>query len=127
MHHGLLALVDIEPGEDIGEYIGEFTRKCCGEFVLDYVKDNGEFEPPLYIDAEHKGNLMRFANHSCNPNAEIRCGLFSGYIYRNFLTATHYIKKGEFITFKYAGELQFKCKCGFKNCVQRRKRRKRRK
>jgi hypothetical protein len=127
LSYGLKALVDIKKGDNIGEYIGEFTKKRRGEFVLDYFRDNREFKPPLYIDAEHKGNLMRFVNHSCVPNAEIRCALFSGFSYRNILTAVRDIDAGEFITFKYAGKLQFKCKCGFKNCVQRCKSRKRRK
>jgi hypothetical protein len=115
MPYGLQVLVNVKKGDALGEYIGEFKTNPRGDYTLDVVKDNDEFKPPVYLDAEHRGNLMRFANHSCSPCAEIRSGLFSGYCYRNILTATRDIQAGEFITFKY-GRVNFACRCGSTNC-----------
>ena len=63
--------------EFVMEYVGEVLdakqfRKRAKKFAKDDVQHfyfmalSGE----LCIDASHKGNISRFINHSCDPNAE---------------------------------------------------------
>jgi hypothetical protein len=71
------------------------------------------------IDASRKGNLARFINHSCNPNAITQKWLVLGEI-RVGIFALRDIKKGEEITFDYQferfGAFRQKCFCGSENC-----------
>jgi hypothetical protein len=72
----------------------------------------------LVIDALHKGSKLRFANHSCQPNAELVI------LWRDrrpllFLRALHVIYPGQEITFHYNWIFQqgsrqpHRCLCGF--------------
>ena len=60
---------EIKCGEYIGQYIGviEKSRKtnCHVKNIL------GEGNGNCFPDAAEKGSLVRFVNHSCNPNCEI--------------------------------------------------------
>ena len=69
---GLFAAKDIAPREVIIEYTGVV---CC----LDDDKGQGfpnseyliQLEGKYYIQAETYGNISRFINHSCDPNAKV--------------------------------------------------------
>ena len=72
------------------------------------------------IDATWKGNLARFANHSCGPNAAARNIIYDGSP-RIVLIAMDYIRPGEEITYDYKfsfeeGEEKVPCLCGAPNC-----------
>jgi len=119
---GLKADADIYQGADIGEYVGDLVveaRDGNKEYMMLYRDD---LTPPLFIDARLRGNLMRFVNHSCDPNAEVIGGSErngeANSVERLYIRAKKDIKRGEFITIKY-NEVNFVCKCGAENCIDR--------
>jgi hypothetical protein len=60
------------------------------------------------IDAGVGGNVARFINHSCRPNAYVH--IVDGVIW---IRAARKIRKGEEITYNYntGGDAQIKCRC----------------
>jgi len=73
-----------------------------------------------YIDACAKGNIGRFVNHSCDPNAEIQ-RIQSGADMRVGIYSRALIKKSEEITYNYSfryddEEGKEACQCNSKNC-----------
>ena len=71
------------------------------------------------IDATSKGNISRFINHSCDPNAETQKWTVDGELRVGFFSKRK-IKPGEEITFDYKyeryGQNAQKCFCGATNC-----------
>lgn len=75
---------------------------------------------PWYIDAREEGSLMRFVNHSCDPNCEYKTVWINGFI-RAFVVAIKRISYVSFKKRKYAPELTvmycktedlgFECRC----------------
>lgn len=72
------------------------------------------------IDAGPKGNLARFANHSCEPNMETQKWVVNGDV-RVGLFACKDIKAGSELTFNYQLDClsneKAVCKCGASNCA----------
>ncbi len=74
------------------------------------------------IDAGPRGNLSRFANHSCDPNLRTEKWNISGDL-RVGLFATRAIEAGEELTFEYGVESEFRgdtifhCLCGAETCT----------
>jgi SET domain-containing protein len=67
---GLFALKKYAIGEVISEYCGKALLLKKDEVLPDskyimHLKEN------VYLDAKEYGNLSRFVNHSCDPNATI--------------------------------------------------------
>ncbi|XP_024523621.1 histone-lysine N-methyltransferase ASHH3 isoform X2 [Selaginella moellendorffii] len=122
---GLFADENIERGDFLIEYIGEvIDDKTCEERLWD-LKERGENNFYLcevghdkVIDATFKGNMSRFINHSCNPNAQLRKWQCDGEL-RIGVFAVSRILKGQEITYDYK-YIQFgteqQCHCGSKNC-----------
>lgn len=123
---GITAELQIPPGEFIMEYVGE-------------VIDSEEFErrQHLYsrdrkrhyyfmalrgeaiIDATSKGNISRYINHSCDPNAETQKWTVNGELRIGFFSVKT-IQPGEEITFDYQyqryGRDAQRCYCEATNC-----------
>jgi hypothetical protein len=116
---GLTALQDILRGTRIGEYTGIFTTNPKGHFIMDYGPEEG-FLPKIYINAEKQGNMMRFVNHSCDPNTEVRVEYDNDLRVRNIITAIKDIPRGAFLTFRYF-EVNFQCLCGAEDCIENNK------
>lgn len=78
------------------------------------------------IDPKHFGNVGRYCNHSCEPNASLVPVRIEGMVPRLCLFASRDIKEGEEITFNYAGEeansvqnlSETPCLCGSSKCVR---------
>lgn len=108
---GLFAEEKIKKGELIIEYIGNvLTDKEVKNFPNN--KYIFSVEKNFNLDGSPKSNIARYANHSCNPNAESELKKK-----RVFLRAIKNISKGEEITFDYGEEyvkefLLNKCQCG---------------
>lgn len=122
--NGLKSKEFISRGTYIGEYVGEV--KSFEDFMksmrADYLNEEHHycmhFEKGLVIDAYRMGNIIRYANHSCNPNCQIQKWLVNG-ASRLALYAIADINPNEELTYDY----KFKrfnavqsCFCGSPNC-----------
>ncbi|XP_011707268.1 PREDICTED: histone-lysine N-methyltransferase NSD2 isoform X2 [Wasmannia auropunctata] len=123
---GLRALEDIQAGLFVIEYVGEIIDDAEYKRRLHRKKElkNENFyfltiDNNRTIDAEPKGNLSRFMNHSCAPNCETQKWTVNGDT-RIGLFALRDIESGEELTFNYNlasdGETRKACLCGASNC-----------
>lgn len=123
---GLRANTDLEPNDFIFEYIGEVINEPTFRRRTVQYDEEGikhfyfmSLTKHEFVDATKKGNLGRFCNHSCNPNAyvdkwvvgdKLRMGIF----------AERHIKAGEELVFNYNvdryGADPQPCYCGEQNC-----------
>jgi SET domain-containing protein len=111
---GLFAAEDIKKGELIVEYIGtilnkeEADKKTSSQYLFEVSRNKT-------IDGTPRWNIARYANHSCNGNAEsdIKKG-------RVFVKAIKNIKEGEEIVYDYGEEFvqeyiaPYGCRCASK-------------
>ncbi|KAL6448906.1 hypothetical protein ACFW04_000569 [Cataglyphis niger] len=123
---GLRAVADIMAGEFIMEYVGEVVDpKDFKRRAKDYSKDKNRhyyfmaLKSDQIIDATMKGNVSRFINHSCDPNAETQKWTVNGELRIGFFNKK-FIAAGEEITFDYHfqryGKEAQKCYCEAPNC-----------
>merc|ERR1739842_80337 len=91
----------------------------------EYAKDGGahfyfmSLRSDELIDATRKGNISRFVNHSCDPNAETQKWTVNGDLRIGFFSK-NFIAAGDEITFDYKferyGNVAQKCYCGTALC-----------
>lgn len=116
---GLFAIRPIGKRTRITEYKGRLLRDEEGERA----ENSGnrylfEINGRWTIDGKSRKNLGRYANHSCNPNAEPIIVKR-----RVFINALRDIKPGEEITYSYGNDYlknligKSNCKCG--RCCRR--------
>jgi hypothetical protein len=122
---GLFAVRPIKKREKIAEYKG--PRVTAEEALRLENRGNRylyEINPRVTIDGTPRSNIARYANHSCNPNAET-------YTYggRVFIRALRRIKSDEEITYDYGNDyLKYvirRSRCQCKRCRRRRARKQR--
>lgn len=142
---GVRATKAIRKGEIIIEYLGEIINEgerkkreakdiengdATNYFLQLTVPDNEDEEEDededgddnsLFIDAKQRGNLARFLNSSCDPNAEAVSFYGEDYLPWIGIVAIKNIPAGEELTWNYGtkffeGE---ECKCGAESCVSR--------
>ncbi|XP_030386646.1 probable histone-lysine N-methyltransferase CG1716 [Scaptodrosophila lebanonensis] len=123
---GITAELQIPPGEFVMEYVGEvidseeFERR-----QYRYSKDKNRhyyfmaLRGEAIIDATAKGNISRYINHSCDPNAETQKWTVNGELRIGFFSRKT-IMPGEEITFDYQyqryGRDAQRCYCEAANC-----------
>lgn len=123
---GLRAAEKISRDNFIMEYVGDvldpqrFTKRA-----KKYSKNDVKhfyfmaLSTEYIIDATAKGNISRFINHSCDPNAETQKWTVDGELRVGFFSKRK-IMPGEEITFDYKyeryGQEAQKCYCGSSNC-----------
>ncbi|XP_043464325.1 histone-lysine N-methyltransferase SETD2 isoform X3 [Leptopilina heterotoma] len=123
---GLRATADLDAGEFIMEYVGEVVDpKDFRKRTKEYSKDKNRhhyfmaLKSDQVIDATMKGNISRFINHSCDPNAETQKWTVNGELRIGFFIKK-FIANGEEITFDYHfqryGKEAQKCFCEATNC-----------
>lgn len=124
---GIMADIEILPGEFIMEYVGEVID--TDEFEkrrIAYSQDKNRhyyfmaLRSDAIIDATIKGNISRFINHSCDPNAETQKWTVNGELRIGFFSRKS-IMPGEEITFNYQyqryGREAQRCYCESANCT----------
>jgi len=122
---GLFAVRPIKKREKIAEYKGpRVDADEAGRLERRGNRYLYEINPRITIDGTPRNNLARYANHSCNPNAE-------SYTYggRVFIRALRNIKAEEEITYDYGTDYlknvigRSRCQC--RRCRRRRARKQR--
>jgi len=141
---GVFALEEIKKGEFICEYVGEIIDKISAyekieknrlrkknNYVLQIREIYKNMVVNTFIDAEEKGNLSRFINHSCEPNLYFDLVRVNYFIPQVAFYAKKNIKIGEEITFSYIDKLNLEetdyqinfqktnkiCECKSANCL----------
>ncbi|CAO1404735.1 unnamed protein product [Diamesa serratosioi] len=123
---GIRANHEVFPDQFIIEYVGEvLNTKQFEKRAKQYSKEKNKhyyfmaLRSSAVIDATTKGNISRFINHSCDPNAMTQKWTVNGELRVGFFS-TRYIKPGEEITFDYQfqryGKQAQKCYCEAENC-----------
>ncbi|XP_058795844.1 probable histone-lysine N-methyltransferase CG1716 isoform X2 [Phymastichus coffea] len=123
---GLRAITDLNAGEFIMEYVGEVVdSRGFRKRAKEYSKDKNRhyyfmaLKSDQIIDATMKGNISRFINHSCDPNAETQKWTVNGELRIGFFNKK-FVAAGEEITFDYHfqryGKEAQKCFCEATNC-----------
>jgi len=123
---GIRADDDILPETFIIEYVGEvLNNKQFDKRAKKYSKDKNRhyyfmaLRSNAVIDATVKGNISRFINHSCDPNAMTQKWTVNGELRVGFFSIRD-IRRGEEITFDYQfqryGKEAQKCYCESSNC-----------
>lgn len=119
---GLFATRPIKKRERIVEYKGpRMTEKAALRAENSGNRYLFEIDKHITIDGTTRKNIARYANHSCNPNAE--AVIFKKRVY---IKALRRIKPDEEITYSYGGDYlrnvigKSNCKCG--RCRRRRAR-----
>jgi len=124
---GLRATEFIQQGKFIMEYVGEIIdlkqhKKRAEQYCNDPEHKHHygmELDTNIFIDATRKGNISRYINHSCDPNATIELWIVNRFPRMGFF-AIKDIQPGEEITFDYmfqrADKNAQKCLCGSANC-----------
>lgn len=105
--YGLVATGHIPAGQFIMEYVGEvLNSKQFEKRANDYSKQmNAHYyfmalSSDCVIDATKKGNISRFINHSCDPNAETQKWTVNGELRIGFFSKKPIMQDDE-ITFDY--------------------------
>lgn len=105
--YGLVASTIIPTGTFIMEYVGEvLNSKQFEKRALEYSKQmNAHYyfmalSSDRVIDATKRGNISRFINHSCNPNAETQKWTVNGELRIGFFSVRDIYPEEE-ITFDY--------------------------
>jgi len=107
---GLFAARVLLPGAFIGEYAGMLTRDWLpvsrggrfNPYLLKY-----PFECPYAIDAETRGNELRFANHSARGANARKLFLAHGGLLRALIVASARIEPGAQILLDYGPDYRF--------------------
>nr|XP_018916933.1 PREDICTED: histone-lysine N-methyltransferase SETD2-like [Bemisia tabaci]XP_018916934.1 PREDICTED: histone-lysine N-methyltransferase SETD2-like [Bemisia tabaci]XP_018916935.1 PREDICTED: histone-lysine N-methyltransferase SETD2-like [Bemisia tabaci]XP_018916936.1 PREDICTED: histone-lysine N-methyltransferase SETD2-like [Bemisia tabaci]XP_018916937.1 PREDICTED: histone-lysine N-methyltransferase SETD2-like [Bemisia tabaci]XP_018916938.1 PREDICTED: histone-lysine N-methyltransferase SETD2-lik len=119
--YGIRALEEIPSGAFLFEYVGEvLDPKEFRRRAKDYAKDKNQhyyfmaLKNDSIIDATIKGNISRFINHSCDPNAETQKWTVNGELRIGFFSRRT-IAAGEELTFDYQlqryGKEAQRCHC----------------
>jgi len=122
---GLFAIRPIKKREKIAEYKGpRVDAEEAGRLERRGNRYLYEINKQITIDGTPRSNVARYANHSCNPNAETFT--YGG---RVFIRALRRIKPDEEITYDYGNDYlkwvigRSRCQC--RRCRRRRARKQR--
>jgi hypothetical protein len=130
---GLFVKEPIAKGEMLIEYQGSLIRASLNESMLrKYTRDqvfgatDGSYifrvDDEYQVDATMAGNIARFMNHSCNPNAYSRIvevGKNGAHDKKIVVFAMRDLRVGEELQYDYQfalGGEKIECHCGAPNC-----------
>ena len=102
---GAFAAVPLDKGDFLGEYVGEVLGQQEADRrgkVYDRIDNSYLFNlnQQYVLDARQRGNKLRFANHSSNPNCHARVLMVDG-DHRVAIYAQEDIGPGEELFYNY--------------------------
>ena len=104
---GVRTVSAVAIGTILGEYVGEImTAEAAAARELESGKESAyvfRLKGGQWVDAERKGNVTRFINHACSPNAEVYEIAVEG-LPRLMVRAKMAIKQGMEVTISYGNE-----------------------
>jgi len=123
--YGLRVCCPVKKGELVIEYVGEVLDSDLFEARLREAPKNCVYymemstKPRLFLDARFKGNVSRFANHSCDPSAVLGRWDVAGLV-RIGLFARRDLTPGDEVTYDYGftpfNGVTTPCMCGAATC-----------
>ena len=129
---GLFVKEPISKGEMLIEYQGSLIRSALNDSMLrKYTRNNvfgatdGSYifriDEDTHVDATMAGNIARFMNHSCNPNAYSRIIEVGSRVQDKHIIvfAMRDLEVGEELQYDYQFALggdKIECHCGAPNC-----------
>ncbi|KUF96957.1 Myosin-J heavy chain [Phytophthora nicotianae] len=112
----VVAAEDIDAGEVLGQYLGEFehvsvdpARRPRNEgfrLMMTQRPERPSHPIRVAVNAAEMGGLMRFVNHSCSPVAQF-VEVANGRRTTVIVATTEVVREGEEITVDYGGDLWF--------------------
>lgn len=109
MGYGVFANSDIKQGDLVGEYAGIIDDKSnTTDTTWAWSYPSKEYKkelelPSIVIDGKMAGNVLRFVNHSDDPNTVVKRIFLQGY-FRTLYMATKDIKANEQVTVNYGAD-----------------------
>jgi len=122
--YGVFASQEYAQDEMIVEYVGEIIRQSVADVREKYYEEKNigcymfKIEDDMIVDATRKGNIARFVNHSCEPNAYAKIVNING-SKKIVIFAACVIRPREEITYDYKFQIEeekIKCFCGAPTC-----------
>jgi len=135
---GVETEISVPFGTYIGEYVGEIistaeasarlaaiTESCYIVQYREHLSDGRIMT--TNVDATNKGNMTRFINHSCDPNAAMIPVRVDSVLPRLCMFTSRAVPAGEELCFSYLGKKASsseashvgckRCLCGSSNCI----------
>lgn len=123
---GVFAVEPIRAGDFMIEYVGELIRPVVADLREKYYDSKGigcymfRLDDLLIVDATKRGNMARFLNHCCEPNAATEVIEVHGKKHI-VIYARRDIKIGEELVYDYNFNFEedthkIRCFCGARNC-----------
>jgi len=123
---GLFLKRDIRKDEFIVEYVGQIVRQPVGDKREAYYEAAGYGSCYLFrldqyriVDATRRGNVGRFINHCCKPNAYARVVNVTKSQKHIVIIALHDLRAGDEVMYDYKFPIEDEkvpCYCGAPNC-----------
>ena len=124
-------------GQFVGCYVGESLTKAQAdarernyidrELTISHLVFYAAKSTTYAVDATRMGNAMRFVNHSCDPNLEVKTVFTRGMHqppHLAFFCRKDVVLAGTELTWQYTGRSTstaagggIPCKCGAANCI----------
>ena len=123
---GLYCKTDVPKDAFIIEYVGQVVRQAVGDKREKYYDDAGvgscylfRLDEDAIVDATRRGNIGRFINHCCRPNAYAKIVALDSNTKKIVIIALQDLKAGDEVMYDYKFPIEddkVKCYCGAPNC-----------
>ncbi|KAJ8612113.1 hypothetical protein CTAYLR_002467 [Chrysophaeum taylorii] len=123
---GLFLKRDVRKDEFIVEYLGQIVRQVVGDKREKYYDQAGfgscylfRLDNDLIVDATRRGNVGRFINHCCKPNAYARVVNVEAQVKKIVIIALVDLRAGDEVMYDYKFPIEddkVPCFCGAPNC-----------
>jgi len=123
---GLFLKRDVRKDEFIVEYVGQIVRRIVGDKREKYYDEAGfgscylfRLDNDRIVDATRRGNVGRFINHCCKPNAYARVVTVEPNVKKIVIIALVDLRAGDEVMYDYKFPIEddkVRCFCGAPNC-----------